>query len=219
MDDYEVIEHRQKSNGDAKKEGNENGNGNGKTYVVKAINFVVPTCITFTTAADFQFDAKVQAADGKEVYSGGNAIGEIIKRQDSKDVTVNTDYDIKYTGGYSKDGKIIYMDKDFPKALVVEGINVDLIQSIALHHELVEKWLIDDAYDYQYAHTIATKIEKEYVASINIKWDAYDSEVGKELKRVYDKKLAKSPRNLDLSPYIATNDQAALTEIRESLEL
>ncbi|MGC9205395.1 MAG: hypothetical protein ACP5FN_03950, partial [Candidatus Micrarchaeia archaeon] len=157
--------------------------------------------------------------DDNKVYANENAVGEILSRQCRTDITVNTDYDIKYTGGYSKDGKIIYIDRDLPKTLAVDGKDVDLLQSIALHHELVEKWLIDDAYDYQYAHLIATGVEKEYIDSIGVKWESYDAELGKQLRLIYGKKLRKSPRNLDLSPYLATNDQEALKEIRDSMEI
>ncbi|MCL4374020.1 MAG: hypothetical protein M1360_04505 [Candidatus Marsarchaeota archaeon] len=214
---YEVIEHRQKGNGVAN--GNAgNAAGNGKNFFIKAINFTAPTCIIFSSTIECQFDSKVQNDGTKEVYLDGKVVGEIIKRQDNNDIKVNSDYDIKYTGGYSKDGKTIYIDRDLPKAIAIEGKTIDLVMSIAIHHELVEKWLIDDAYDYQYAHTIATKIEREYVESLGIKWESYDSAVGNELRRIFSKRLSKSPRDLDLSPYVATNDQDALKEIRESIE-
>jgi hypothetical protein len=82
---------------------------------------------------------------------------------------VNTGYDIKYTGGYSLDGKTIYLDEHFPKNLSVEGKNVSTIESIGLHHELPEKWLSDMGFEYPYAHEVATGIEKKYVESMGIR--------------------------------------------------
>ncbi|MGC8538933.1 MAG: hypothetical protein ACP5MK_03645 [Candidatus Micrarchaeia archaeon] len=183
MEDYEIVEHRPKDIPN----GNGSANGNGKMLLIKAINFKEPICIIFSSAIDLQNDVKVQSDGGKDVYYNGSVIGEIIAKQGPGDVTINMEYDIKYTGGYSKDGKIIYLDKDLPKTIQVEGKEVDLIRSIALHHELVEKWLIDDAYDYQYAHTIATKIERNYVESLGLKWESYDGEVGKQLRQIYGK--------------------------------
>ncbi|MGC8710722.1 MAG: hypothetical protein ACP5RF_03925 [Candidatus Micrarchaeia archaeon] len=219
MEEYGVVEHHIKSNGNGNANGNASENADEKVSIIKAINFRLPTIITFSSSVDLQFDAKVQVKDDNKVYANENAVGEILSRQCSTDITVNTDYDIKYTGGYSKDGKIIYIDRDLPKTLAVDGKDVDLLQSIALHHELVEKWMIDDAYDYQYAHLIATGVEKEYIDSIGVKWESYDAELGKQLRLIYGKKLRKSPRNLDLSPYLATNDQEALKEIRDSMEI
>lgn len=221
MDEYSVIEHRAKNNEHDNNNDNANANSsnNGKTFIVKAINSKLPCIITFSSSIELQFDAKVQIKDNENVYVDEKVVGSIINKQSSTDITVNTDYDIKYTGGYSKDGKIIYIDRDLPKTITVDNKEVDLVQSVALHHEVVEKWLIDDAYDYQYAHLIATGVEKDYINSLEVKWEDYDTELGKQLRIIYNKKLKKSPKNLDLSPYLATNDQEALKEIRESMEM
>ncbi|MEM3178226.1 MAG: hypothetical protein QXT36_03530 [Candidatus Micrarchaeaceae archaeon] len=213
MDEYEVIEHRLKANG-----GPGNGGDSQRITIIKALNFKLPTCISFSSSIDLQVDTKIHA-DENVVYADNKAIGEVASKQCGTDVAVNSNYDIKYTGGYSKDGKVIYIDRDMPKTIKIGDKDVDLIQSIALHHEVVEKWLIDDAYDYQYAHAIATRIEKEYIESLGINWDSYDAEVGKVLRQIYSKKLKTSPKNLDLTPYLATNDQDTLKEIRESLEI
>ncbi|MEM4067831.1 MAG: hypothetical protein QXV17_13335, partial [Candidatus Micrarchaeaceae archaeon] len=142
MDDYEVIEHRLKNNGNP----SNSGDNPQKIVVVKALNFRLPTCIYFSSSTDLQVDTKIQSDGDKTVYIDGKAVGEITSRKCGTDITVNSDYDIKYAGGYSKDGKVIYIDRDLPKTITVEGKEVDLVQSIALHHEVVEKWLIDDAY-------------------------------------------------------------------------
>jgi len=215
MEEYIVIEHRQKGNNDAP---NGEVSNNQKVFIIKAVNSKLPSLVVFSSSTDLQFGTKINV-DDKKVYLEDKQIGEVSNVLSSSDVVVNTDYDIKYTGGYSKDGKIIYLDKDLPKSIKINDKEVDLVQSIGLHHELPEKWLIDDAYDYQYAHLIATGIEKDYITSLGIKWEDYDNELGKLLRQIYNKKPKKSPKNLDLSPYIATNDQEALKEIRESMEL
>ena len=90
------------------------------------------------------------------------------------------------------------------------------MESIDRHHEVTEKWLIDDAYEYAYAHEIATKIEREYVESLGVNWDDYCKEVNKNLHEVYMSKAEKTPSDLDLAPYFYSKDEKALKEIRET---
>ena len=212
MDEYSVVEHRQmisEEQADPKE--------SAPVFIIKALNSSMPSMVVFSSLTDMQFGTKIQVDESK-VYLDGKEAGTILVKLSSESAVVNKEYDIKYTGGYSKDGKVIYLDRDLPEKISVEGKEVNLVQSIGLHHELVEKWLIDDAYDYPYAHLIATGVEKDYIESLGIKWESYDSELAKVIRQIYSKKLKKSPRNLDLSPYIATNDQQALKEIRESME-
>ncbi len=204
--EYEVIEHK------AEKEKDVN------YFVVKAVEFVQPAYVTALCSVDVEVGKKITVVNGK-MLSDGKEVGEVKKSFSGKDIRITHEYDIKYTGGYSRDGKTIYMSKEFPQFIEVNGKKVDALETIGRHHELTEKWLSDDAYEYPYAHEVATKIERLYVESLGVEWNAYCTEVDKNLRHVYAQKLQKSPKSLDLAPYIYGRDQEALKEIRDSMEL
>jgi hypothetical protein len=189
-----------------------------RRYVLIALNFKSPTYVKIDADKEINFDSKLKV-EGKEVAYEGSVIGNVIVSMSAEGITVDTTYDIKYTGGYSKDGRIIYLDRDFPKKLGINGKEVDAVETIAKHHELIEKWMIGEGYTYQYAHVIATKIEREYVESLGVNWEDYSMEVGKHLHEVSSKKMRRSPADLDLSPYTASNDTAALEEIASTMQV
>ncbi len=204
MDMYEVVEHLK--SGSAGQDG---------TFTVVAINYKEPTYIKFKSSQDFKVGQKV-SIDKNAVFSDGKQVGEVQTTKRANDVKIDTRYDIKYTGGYSMDGKKVYLDEHFPKIINVDGKEVDTVESIDRHHEVTEKWLIDDAYEYAYAHELATKIEREYVESLGVNWDDYCREVNKQLHLVYAGKAEKTPADLDLAPYFYSRDEKALKEIRET---
>ena len=204
--EYEVLEH------------NTNINEKGNYFIVKAIEFVQPTYVTAVCSSDIDVGKKLKVV-GNKVQLDGKEAGEIKSTMSGRDIKINHEYDIKYTGGYSRNGKTIYISREFPQFISVNGKNVDALETIGRHHELAEKWLSDDAYEYPYAHELATGIEKLYVESLGVDWDAYCAEVDKNLRHVYAQKLQKSPKDLDLSPYIYGRDQEALKEIRDSMVL
>ncbi len=92
-----------------------------------------------------------------------------------------------------------------------------MLESIGRHHELTEKWLIDNDYEYPYAHEVATEVEKQYIESLGVNWNDYNKEVNKLLHSNYSKKLKRSPSDLDISPYIYSHDNNAIKEIRDSI--
>lgn len=186
-----------------------------RKYRVLAINFLEPTLVETMTEREIPQNTMI-SMDGDTLRLGDEEIGRVMVRRSGRDVKVSTDYDIKYTGGYSLDGKTIYLDEHFPRKLMVEGKEVDTVISIGLHHELPEKWMSDEAHEYPYAHEIATGIEKEYVKSLGVTWKGYCDAVDKNLRMVYSNKLKKSPPSLDLAPYLYCRDREALKEIRES---
>ncbi len=206
MEEYTVIEHR--IHGE-EKEGE---------YIIVALNYALPTYIKATSKQVLSNGDKVRL-EGNNLIHDGNAIGTLIIKKSGSDIKINIDYDIKYTGGYSNDGKTVYMDRNFPKSLSIAGKEVNTLESIGRHHELTEKWLSDDAYEYPYAHEVADGIEKQYVGSFGIDWKAYSDEVAKHLRETYARKLLRSPKDLDLSPYIYWHDNKAIEEIRESRDL
>ncbi len=206
MEKYDVIEHRERS------EEGEN------SYIISALNFVVPTYIKFRFSQKLLKGSEI-TFDGKTVYYENAQTSDILECKKGSEITIDTSYDIKYTGGYSIDGKTIFIDRNFPTSLDIGGKTVNILESIGRHHELTEKWLTGDAYEYPYAHEIADGIEKRYVESLGIDWTAYSNEVGKHLHETYARKLQRSPKDLDLSPYIYSHDNLAIEEIRESQEV
>ncbi len=187
-----------------------------KSFINAAVEFVEPTYIKVNTDVPLKFEDKIQLDNEKNVIKNGQKIGIVIQTKTDTDVSLSTDYDIKYTGGYSVDGKRIYIDKDFPKQFEIGGKMIDCLASIGFHHELVEKWLIDDTYTYPYAHKIATMVERAYIEKEGVLWDDYSKEVNKNLSIVSSKKAERSPSDLDMSPYVYDRDIGIISEIRKS---
>jgi len=206
MEDYEVIEHGKKKDSYTER------------YTIVAINYKIPTYAKIISKVDIKRGTIVQIDEKEHVFLNGQEIGTVIDFKTGDQIKVDTDHDIKYTGGYSIDGKTVFLDEHFPKIIEVDGKQVDTRISIDRHHEIPEKWLSDDAYEYPYAHEIATKIEREYVESLGVKWEDYCREVDKHLRDVYRRKLKDSPGSLDLAPYLYSRDKEALKEIRDSKE-
>ncbi len=203
METFEVIEHSKNSN--LEKDQKE----------IIAIEYVKPTYIKGIVSLDVKKGDEISVEDSK-IYKNGSEIGYVTMKKSSDDIVLDTTHDIKYTGGYSIDGKTIYLDEHFPKTLKVEGKNIDATATIGLHHELPEKWLSDNDFEYPYAHEVATGIEKKYVEYLGVTWKGYCDEVDKNLRKVYSQKLKESPASLDLAPYLYCRDREALKEIRES---
>ncbi len=201
MDEYEIVEHVQDKRGAG--------------FLVAAIDFNGPKYVRILANEEPKDYTKIRL-EGDVAYYGDKKVGKVIERKDSSRVKVDAKFDIKYTGGYSLDGKTVYLDEHFPKLLKVEGKEISTEESIGLHHELPEKWMSDIGYEYPHAHEIATGIEKKYVESQGVTWKGYCSEVDKNLRLVYRNKLGKSPPTLDLAPYLYCRDKEALKEIRES---
>ena len=207
MEDYEVIEHiKEKSTQPGK-------------FRVVALNYKEPSYAKIESNQDVKVGTLLQVdLQSNKVFLNKQEIGFLTSLRTGRDVKIDTNHDIKYTGGYSIDGKKVYLDEHFPKTLEIDGKTVDTRESIGRRHELVEKWLVDDAYEYPYAHMIATKIERQYVESLGVSWERYCEEVDKNLRNTYKLKVERSPESLDLTPYIYSRDSEALKEIRQSGE-
>ena len=203
MDIYRVVEHvKERSN-------------NGHVSSVMAIDFKEPSYVKVMTESPPKVGSLLNI-ENDTAFLDGKQIGKVVQRKSAEDVRVSLKFDIKYTGGYSMDGNTIYLDEHFPKFFMVEGKEVSTVESIGLHHELPEKWMSDNGYEYPYAHETATGIEKAYVESLGVTWKGYCNEVDKNLRKVYSRLLEKSPPSLDLAPYLYCRDREALKEIRES---
>ena len=181
-----------------------------------AVNYISPSMVKISLNKKLKVNSIVKI-DNDIAYYQKKYIGKVLESRDVSELIINTDYSIKYTGGYSVDGKRIFLDKNFPKLIVVSNKIIDTVESIAKHHEVTEKWLVDFGYSYAYSHRLATSIEKDFIRFLKVKWEAYDKEVGKYLHENYNRKLENTPLDLDLLPYIESKDSKALKEIKDSM--
>jgi hypothetical protein len=115
-------------------------------------------------------------------------------------------HDIPYLAGYSRDGKIIYIDRHMPRSFRYRGRTVETDAFLILHEE-VEKTLIDQLdLHYLHAHQIATRAEEAAVRAAGIKWRDYDRFMQKYVKTIGDERLTKVPADLDTKPYRDEHD-------------
>ncbi len=181
-----------------------------------AVNYISPSMVKILLNKQLKVNSIVQV-DNDIIYYRKKYIGKVLESRDVSELIINTDYSIKYTGGYSVDGRRIFLDKNFPKLIVVHNKIVDTVESIAKHHEVTEKWLVDFGHSYAYSHRLATSVEKDFIRFLRVKWEAYDKEVAKYLRENYNRRLENTPLDLDLLPYIESKDSEALKEIKESM--
>lgn len=128
---------------------------------------------------------------------------------------VNRDYDIPYLAGYSKNGKIIYIDRHMPKSFVTHGRRVKTDQFLIIH-EAIEKTLIDElGLQYQFAHQIALRTEQETVRAHKISWKEYDRFMQAYIKEIGDERLKSVPKNLDFKPYHDEHDDFLLKRMKQ----
>ena len=115
-------------------------------------------------------------------------------------------HDIPYLAGYSKDGKVIYIDRHMPQTFRYDGRDINTDRYLILHEE-VEKTLIDQLnLHYLHAHQIASRAEQAAVRAAGIRWRDYDAFMQKNVKHIGDERLTKVPADLDLKPYRDEHD-------------
>ena len=119
---------------------------------------------------------------------------------------LDRDHDIPYLAGYSKDGKIIYIDRHMPKSFRYQEREINTDRYLILHEE-VEKTLIDQLnLHYLHAHQIASHAEQAAVRAAGINWRDYDRFMQENVKLIGDERLSKVPADLDLKPYRDEHD-------------
>ena len=115
-------------------------------------------------------------------------------------------HDIPYLAGYSRDGKIIYIDRHMPPTFRYDGRDINTDRYLILHEE-VEKTLIDQLnLHYLHAHQIASRAEQAAVRAAGINWRDYDRFMQENVKHIGDERLSKVPADLDLKPYRDEHD-------------
>lgn len=132
-------------------------------------------------------------------------------------VTVNRDYDIPYTGGYSEDGTTIYIDKRVPNGYTdTQNIDVTAISYLVIH-EVVEKALMDAlGFNYNHAHAIAMGAEMHACTMDRVNYDEYYEFLGEYVKKNIEvNEIKEVPKDLDLTPYIEDGLTEVVNKIRE----
>jgi hypothetical protein len=127
---------------------------------------------------------------------------------------INSQYEIPFLAGYSKDGKTIYIDRRLPRTIKIGDKEVDIYKYLAVH-ERVEKTLIDKhAHKYEYAHQLATAAEKKAVTDDGVDWEKYQSFMLRMSKQFEDFN-GQLPIDLDITPEIDRGDYSLVDKIKE----
>ena len=132
--------------------------------------------------------------------------------------TIDRRHDIPYLAGYSRNGKIIYIDRHMPQTMRYGGRDINTDRYLILHEE-VEKTLIDQlGLHYLHAHQIASRAEQAAVRAAGIRWRDYDRFMQKYVKHIGDERLTKVPADLDLKPYRDEHDDDLVKRMLEGIE-
>jgi hypothetical protein len=140
-----------------------------------------------------------------------------VRRRLARLLRVDQSWDIPYLGGYSEDGRTIFLDRHLPKRFRYRGREVDLDRFLIVHEE-IEKALIDELdFKYAHAHEVATRGEENAVrlAGIDVPW--YRRVLRPFIKADEAERLLRVPRAMDLTPYRAPPvDEGLLGRIRKA---
>jgi hypothetical protein len=119
--------------------------------------------------------------------------------------TLNYEYDLPYLGGYSVDGKTIYLDRHLPSVLTLEEDGRKKEFNPYRHiedHEVFEKAIMDViGWGYEHAHHAANGFERRGVLRAGLFWNPYNRALGPYIKGAEHEKLKKVPADLDMRPY------------------
>lgn len=130
-----------------------------------------------------------------------------VRRQLARTPRFDRSWDVPYLGGYSVDGRTVYLDRHLPKTLIYRGAKhgypVDIDRFLILHEE-VEKALIDQLeFSYAHAHEVATRAEENAVRAAGIEVGWYRKALKPFIKADARERLLRVPNELDMTPYRA----------------
>jgi hypothetical protein len=123
---------------------------------------------------------------------------------------VSFDYDIPYLGGYSRDGSIIYVDRDTPLEIKrgkrIYRVRPNGLVRGLLVHEHWEKTALDAwGWKYPNAHGLATHAENKYARDVLQLDSDYYEKLWQPIIKAAEKKLngadIQLPPDLDRTPY------------------
>jgi hypothetical protein len=128
-------------------------------------------------------------------------------------VRVDRSYDIPYIGGYSLDGRTVFIDRHLPRTFrwLMKTVR---IEPFLLTHEIVEKSLLDELrLHYLHAHQIAVRAERDAVKAAGVSWWAYQRFMKKHERAIEEETIVKVPSSLDLTPYRDEKDFGLLQRL------
>jgi len=130
---------------------------------------------------------------------------------------ISRDYDIPYVAGYSKDGRVVFIDRHLPMQLRIGGTSVSILPFI-ITHERTEKGLIDFlGLDYDDAHKVATWREHKELVKAHRSPTLYERALDPYIKADQHEKIRSVPETLDLKPYRDSGDIALLNHMKEKM--
>lgn len=135
-------------------------------------------------------------------------------------VHVDRDHSIGLCGGYSEDGKTIYVDHNVDTMFTLGGKKVEIIKYLVVH-ECVEKALMDKYdLDYAQAHALATGAEDAVVAADfgQAGLVSYGEQWKKVIARITGKReQSPPPDDLDMRPYEHSGDMPKMASPEHGL--
>lgn len=144
-------------------------------------------------------------------------MSKCIKCNHETKVIINSDYDVPYTAGYSKDGSTIYIDRKIPKTYVdSQGKTVNVYRYLIIH-EVTEKSLKDELlFKYNEAHSIAMGAEMHACTMDGVNYDEYYGFLGKYVKQdIKPEDFSTVPPDLDIQPYVEDGLTDVVKKIKE----
>jgi len=134
-------------------------------------------------------------------------------------IKIISKYDVPYLAGYNKQGNTVFFDRHFNPYMPWKGKKVDLRPFIAFH-EIGENALLNQfGYRYQQAHHIITHFELRLVKQAGIDTRYYDRFLKPQIKGIYNEKLQKVPKNLDLRPYKDEHERRILRSLQQGKDV
>lgn len=156
-------------------------------------------------------------------YSGrvsdlNKTVGQaVVKKELSREFTVDRGFDIPYLAGYSKDAKTIYIDRHLPATIMIGKAKVDP-EPFLIEHERTEKALIDGlGFEYAEAHRYATTAEENMAKADHIDPRQYEQALKPFIKKDEHEAIERVPKDLDLTPYIDSRDIKLLEVIKNAM--
>ena len=130
---------------------------------------------------------------------------------------IDRDFDIPYLAGYSKDGRVIYVDRHLPIQLLIGGRRIAILPYLTTH-ERTEKALLD-FFDFKYtkAHQVATFAEHKELQSQNISPNLYEKALDPYIKADQVEKITRVPLDLDMEPYRDSRDLRLLSRMKDMM--
>ena len=127
---------------------------------------------------------------------------------------INRKFDVPYLAGASADGKTIYIDKQLPATIKVDGKEYDPTAALVAHESAESAAMRLQGENYQQAHrTHGLVAEKAVVELDGINWPAYNKALHPLILAAEARKDITPPPDLDKRPYHDSHDRAELAKL------